>query len=116
MLAREEQLREYIDEMEISMRMMSGKVQMGEFYKNVSHQQHMRLERQAAQMEQLRAENRRLREEKEAAEAIANKPKMDGLLEAIVDQQNCELKRLRKEVLDLKNKNAELQMENVKWI
>lgn len=106
-----EGLRAQIYDMETTMAHMSGAIRIGKYYKDVANQQRYQLERQAAEMEALRAENQRLREEKEAAEAIAKKPNMEGLLEAIVDQQQSELGLLREEVCDLKNKNAELQME-----
>jgi len=104
-------MRSQIYDMETTMAHMSGAIRIGKYYKDVADKQRFQLERQAAEMEALRAENQRLREEKEAAEAIAKKPNMEGLLEAIVDQQQSELGLLREEVWDLKNKNAELQME-----
>jgi len=106
-----EYMREKIQYLETTIEYMSGAIRMGKYYKDVTDQQRYQLEMQAAEMNALRAENQHLREEKEAAEAIAKKPKMEGLLEAMVDQQQCELGTLRKENWDLKNKNAELQME-----
>lgn len=106
-----EYMRTQIYEMETTIEYMSGVIRMGKYYKDVADQQRFQLEKQDAEMKALRAENQRLREEKEAAEEIANKPKMEGLLEAVVDQQQCELGTLREEIWDLKNKNAELQME-----